>query len=87
MNKLITCFITGGAPDDINRTYTTLTHSAPVKEVYILQKEETSSFPAKTIGIPGLEDTRALKIIPDTSGLIIDERMGNRLLLFDFVIV
>lgn len=63
MNKLITCFIAGGAPDDINRTYTTLTHSAPVKEVYILQKEETSSFPAKTIGIPGLEDTRALKII------------------------
>lgn len=33
------------------------------KRSIYLQKEETSSFPAKTIGIPGLEDTRALKII------------------------
>lgn len=62
MNKLITCFIAGEASADTDRTYTTLIHSALVKEVYILQKERVFSS-AKAIEMHSLEETPSLKTL------------------------
>ena len=63
MDKLITCFIAGGNPEDINRTYIALNHSVLVKEVYVLQEEKDVSLSAKPIGALSLEDTLTLKTI------------------------
>lgn len=63
MDKLITCFIAGGNPEDINRTYTALNHSVLVKEVYVLQEEKDVSLSAKPIGALSPEDTLTLKTI------------------------